>query len=38
LLVAMMLDAFKTQYLRTLAARSLFARSTIGMANLNNLK
>ncbi len=38
LLVAMMLDAFKTQYLRTLATRRLSARSTIGMADLNNLK
>ena len=38
LLVAMMLDSLKTQYLRTLALRRSFARSTIGMADMRNLR
>lgn len=37
LLVAMMLDALKTRYLRTLSAHQLFARSTIGITDLHNL-
>ena len=38
LFVAMMLDALKTQYLRTLAVRRSLARSTIGMADVHYLK
>jgi ribose/xylose/arabinose/galactoside ABC-type transport system permease subunit len=37
LLVAMMLDALKTRYMRSLSARQLFSRSTIGITDLHNL-
>lgn len=38
LLVAMLLDALKTQYLRTLAVRRSLVRSTIGLADVRYLK
>ncbi len=38
LLAAMMLDALKTQYLRTLATRQALARSTVGLADVHYLQ
>jgi simple sugar transport system permease protein len=38
LLAAMMLDALKTQYLRTLATRRGLARSTVGLADVHYLQ